>query len=47
MMAEDAGLTVNVVRETVGVPSYKSVTFTYGDWRAPPVRVGANITEVC
>ena len=46
-MAEDAGLSVTVERETVGVPSYEAVTFTYGGWwRARPVRVGANITEV-
>ena len=47
MMAEDAGLSVTVERDTVGVPSYEAVTFMYGAWwRARPVRVGANITEV-
>jgi len=46
MSSENTGLNVKVEQDTKGVPSYKTITFTYSGIKAPPVRVGAEATEV-
>ena len=46
MSSENTNLNVNVERDTKGVPSYKTITFTHSGIKAPPVRANANITEV-
>ena len=46
MSSEDSDLNVNVLQVTRGVPSYKTITFTYNGIKAPPVKVGAEAAEV-
>ena len=46
MSSEETELTVNVEQATKGVPSYKTVTFTYNGIKAPPVKVDAEAAEV-
>ncbi|KAK2180969.1 hypothetical protein NP493_419g08002 [Ridgeia piscesae] len=46
MSSEDSDLNVNVLQDTRGVPSYKTVTFTYNGIKAPPVKVDAEAAEV-
>ena len=46
MSSEGTHLNVDVEQDPKGVPSYKTVTFTYNGIKAPPVRANANTTEV-
>jgi len=39
-------LNVKVTQDVKGVPSYKTITLTYNDVRASPVRANAKATEV-
>ena len=44
--SEDTHLNVKVEQATKGVPSYKTITFTYNGIKAPPVKVVAEASEV-
>ena len=46
MSSEDVDLNVQVTQDVKGVPSYKTITLTYDDVRASPVRANAEATEV-
>ena len=46
MSSEDTHLNVKVEQVTKGVPSYKTVTFTYNGIKSPPVRVDVEAAQV-
>ena len=46
MSSEETDLNVNVKQDTKGVPSYKTITFTYNGIKALPVKVDAEAAEV-